>query len=113
MPLTFPFVNRLTVAAALVAVAAVPSTAEAMTTKQAKRAVAREVRFQYPDGFNFADPGNRAVTCRRLSSRMFNCRWYTLTHDDVQAGDVDGHSGVGYVRGRSVRIITLDCGTCS
>jgi hypothetical protein len=101
----------LIVAATLAAAAAAPATAQAMTTSQAKRAVQREVRFQYPDGFNFANPNSRDVTCRRLASNMFNCRWRTLTHDDVQAGDVDGHTGVGYVRGRSVRIVTLDYGS--
>jgi hypothetical protein len=96
----------LIVAATLAAVAAAPATAQATTTSQAKRAVQREVRFQYPDGYQHPD-----VTCRRLASNMFNCRWYTLTDDDIQHGNVDGHTGVGYVRGRSVRIVTLDYGS--
>lgn len=69
----------------------VSSPASAMTTKQAKRAVAREIQLDY--GVRYPD-----TTCQKFSALRFKCRWHGLSDNDVRNGYTAGWSGTATVR---------------
>src|SRR3954468_15479803 len=65
--------------------------ASSLTSKQAVRAVEREIRTDYGMKTSF-------VTCRRLGANLQKCHFWGLSHRDELKGDLTGHSGNAYVR---------------
>lgn len=80
-----------TTALALLVASPSAAAASSLTSKQAIRAVEREVRFDY--GMRYPD-----VFCRRLEYNLQKCHFWGLTHRDELKGDLTGHSGNAYVR---------------
>src|SRR4051794_18060393 len=76
---------------ALLAILVAAAPASAATKKQARRAVAHEVRAVYYDV-------DATVECVRLTRRRFKCRWYGLSSLDVDNGNVEGWAGTARVR---------------